>query len=242
MDATVNLYARMTRATQSLGLSEQQRLSIVETVNQAMVISGTSSAAASGALTQLGQALASGTLRGDEFNSIAEQAPVIMDMLSASLGKSRGELRAMAEQGQLTSEVLVGALLKGAEATQKQFDGMQLTIAGSSQQLANAFNELVGGTLDSSGATSAMAASISLLAMSLGTVIPVVSTVALAWGAQYVVGLGKAKLADVAKAASTANLARLESLAAVERARIQARDAAATQQVIIAARAQEPEQ
>lgn len=239
MDATVNLYARMTRATQSLGLSEQQRLSIVETVNQAMVISGTSSAAASGALTQLGQALASGTLRGDEFNSIAEQAPVIMDMLSASLGKTRGELRAMAEQGQLTSEVLVGALLSGAEATQKQFDGMQLTIAGASQQLANAFNELVGGTLDSSGATSAMAASISLLAMSLGTVIPVVSTVALAWGVQYVVGLGKAKLADVAKAASTANLARLESLAAVERARIHARDLAAMQQAIIAARAQE---
>lgn len=239
MDATVNLYARMTRATQSLGLSEQQRLSIVETVNQAMVISGTSSAAASGALTQLGQALASGTLRGDEFNSIAEQAPVIMDMLSASLGKTRGELRAMAEQGQLTSEVLVGALLSGAEATQKQFDQMQLTIAGASQQLANAFNELVGGSLDSSGATSAVAASISLLAMNLGTVIPILGTVAAGWGTGYIAALAKAKIADVAKAASTATLARAEALAAVERAKIQARDLAATQQVIVAARAQE---
>ncbi|MDQ9670831.1 tape measure protein, partial [Serratia marcescens] len=74
--------------------------------NKAAIVSGATAEESTNAIIQLSQGLASGTLRGEEFNSVSEQMPRIMEMLEKSLGKTRGELRAMAEQGMLTTQVV----------------------------------------------------------------------------------------------------------------------------------------
>lgn len=238
-DSTVELYARLTRATQTLNLTEEQRLRIVETVNKSLVVSGTSAATANAAIVQLSQGLASGVLRGDEFNSVAEQAPILMDLLAASLGRTRGELRAMAEDGQITAEVLTSALLSGASDVDAQFAQMSTTIAGASQQLSNAFQQLVGGASGSLGVTSAIAAGISTVAKNLDTIITVVVAAGVAWGTGYVASLTAAIAADIRKAATTAALARAESQASIQRTAARVSDLARTAEVIAAARAEE---
>ena len=89
--ATTELFAKMTRATQDLNVSQNQLLAVTRAVNQSFVISGASTQEAEGSTRQLAQALASGAFRGDEFNSVAEQAPRLMEALSTQLGVTTGE-------------------------------------------------------------------------------------------------------------------------------------------------------
>ena len=78
-------------------------------MQQAMALSGGSADALSAGMTQFNQALSSGVLRGDEFNSIMENMPRLAQALTESLGVSQGKLRAMAEEGKLTSSLIVDA-------------------------------------------------------------------------------------------------------------------------------------
>lgn len=163
MGATVDLYANLTRASDQLGLSERERLRITETVNKAMALGGQSAAAQEGALRQLSQALASGVLRGDEFNSIAEQAPIIMRLVADSLGVTTGELREMAAEGKVTAGILSGALLEGGIEVDRQFSNMDVTIGGAMTRLGNAVMMLVGQMMDSGGLKNAVVENIEVL-------------------------------------------------------------------------------
>jgi len=75
LGATAELYQRLNQANQDLGLSTEELIGLTETINKTLAISGTSAAGSQAALIQLGQAFASGVLRGEEFNSVVEQAP-----------------------------------------------------------------------------------------------------------------------------------------------------------------------
>ena len=110
-DTTANLYARLARSTEELGLSQAELLTITSTINKAFVVSGASGAEASAAITQLSQGFASGTLRGDELNSVMEQAPRLARALADGIGVGIGQLRQMGEEGQITSDILAHALL-----------------------------------------------------------------------------------------------------------------------------------
>ncbi len=104
-----SLYQQVGKAATANGRTLEDAASIVDTINKGIKASGAPAAGASAALTQLAQALGSGRLRGEEFNSVIEQAPFLIDVIGKSLGKSRGELRKMAEQGQLSSKVVLRA-------------------------------------------------------------------------------------------------------------------------------------
>lgn len=110
LEATTALYTTMLRASQPLGKSQQEAARATETFGKALKLGGAGTAEAASATLQFSQALASGVLRGDEFNSIAEASPRIMQLLADSLGVTRGELRGMAEDGKLTADVLFRAL------------------------------------------------------------------------------------------------------------------------------------
>ena len=134
LESVGQMYASNERALSSLGKSQSEVLLFTENISKAMSVSGGSAESQAAALTQLGQAMASGVLRGDEFNSIAEQAPVIMDLLTESLGVTRGELRAMAADGKLTAEIVYDAV-SGASST---LDGMMgQTVTTMSQAMTN---------------------------------------------------------------------------------------------------------
>lgn len=152
LEQTVDLYSRMARATGELGISQQDLFDVTETVNKALIVSGASTQEASSAITQLGQALASGVLRGEEFNSISENGSRIAEALAASLGVTRGELRAMAEQGKLTSQIVIEAILKQKNTIDTEFGKMGMTISQAGTHASNTFMKLVGRISEVTGA------------------------------------------------------------------------------------------
>lgn len=164
--ATAELYTRVYRAMGDRANS-QELLQFTKTINQSMVVSGANAQEASAAIIQLSQGMASGTLRGEEFNSVAEQAPVILEMLQKSLGKTHGELRKMAEDGELTTEVVLRAVRESAEGVQAQYDQMPKTIGRAVNELTNAWMQFIGQTDGALSASSVAATVISTLAQHL---------------------------------------------------------------------------
>ena len=154
-----------------------------------MVVSGANAQEASAAIIQLSQGMASGTLRGEEFNSVAEQAPVILEMLQKSLGKTRGELRKMAEDGELTTEVVLRAVRESAEGVQAQYDQMPKTIGRAVNELTNAWMQFIGQTDGALSASSVAATIISTLAQNLNVLGNAALVVAAIMAGRFMAGL-----------------------------------------------------
>jgi len=110
LEATTNLYTKLARATEDSAISSEELLTVTETINKAMIVSGASASETTSVITQLSQGLASGVLRGDEFNSIMENGSRVAKMLSDSLGVTLGELRAMSQDGGLTTDIMLEAI------------------------------------------------------------------------------------------------------------------------------------
>lgn len=125
--ATVELYADSRRALKELGKSQQETIDFTSNLSKAMMVGGGAAQAQAAALTQLGQALASGVLRGDEFNSVAEQAPVLLDLLAKELGTTRGALRKLASDGALTSDVIYNAISSATDVLDEKISKMPVT-------------------------------------------------------------------------------------------------------------------
>jgi len=134
-----DVYARL----RPLGIE----LSDIETVYKGFtataIASGTSAAAASGAFLQLSQALGSGRLQGDEFRSIAEQVPGILQLVSKEMGVTVGELKKLGSDGKITSDILINALAKGFELNKGKIDEiLQNSPAQKFKDFQNAVSEL----------------------------------------------------------------------------------------------------
>ena len=186
--ATAELYTRVYRAMGDRANS-QELLQFTKTINQSMVVSGANAQEASAAIIQLSQGMASGTLRGEEFNSVAEQAPVILEMLQKSLGKTRGELRKMAEEGELTTEVVLRAVRESAEGVQAQYDQMPKTIGRAVNELTNAWMQFIGQTDGALSASSVAATVISTLAQNLNVLGNAALVVAAIMAGRFMAGL-----------------------------------------------------
>jgi tape measure domain-containing protein len=138
--SVADLYTKVARASKELGTTQEQVLSFTQSINQAFQVSGASTAEAAGATRQLAQALQSGVLRGDEFNSINEQGGRIMEALADGLNVARSELRGMAEAGRLTANLVLPALLSQAEKINAEFEQMPRTVGRATTELGNAFD------------------------------------------------------------------------------------------------------
>ena len=150
-------YAQMARSTEELGISQDRLLAVTRTLSQAVTVSGGSAQSAQAAMVQLSQGLASGTLRGEELNSILEQTPRVAQAIAQGLGVSIGALRKLGEEGKLTAEAVIGALERSAPAIQAEFARMSPTIGQAFTTLANSSVNLIG-TLDEITGTSRRAA------------------------------------------------------------------------------------
>lgn len=145
LDEVANLYARIDRAGKEMALSSSDVAEVTMTINKAMQVSGGSASSLNAALTQLIQGLQSGVLRGEEFNSVMEQSPRLARALADGLGVGVGELRNMAGEGKLTSEVVIGALKSQTDVINAEFAKMPVTVEGSLTVLKNKFMAFVGG-------------------------------------------------------------------------------------------------
>lgn len=250
---TTNLFSRLTKAGQEAGLSAQeaqlQALGLTVTINKAVQLSGSSAEASSAALTQLIQGLQSGVLRGEEFNSIMEQAPRLSQALAQGLGVTTGELRKMAEQGQLTTATVINALQGQADTVNAEFEKLPLTIGRALQDLKTQWTLYVGASDNGMVSSQNAAKIIQSLSNNLDTLVSVLYAAGKAWAAFKIAGLagdlltwatntGRATAATeahtVASAANTAaqrtnTAAQIENTAAiVSNAAARANNVAAT--------------
>jgi tape measure domain-containing protein len=145
LEGTVHLYSELLRGTKDLGVSENRLLGVTKTLNNLFVAGGKPISEVSGAIRQLNQGFASGVLRGDEFNSVAEGAPRIMDALTKSLKISRGELREFAATGGITAEIMINAIEAYSVQAQTLADQTEQTFAQSWQNIKTNITSIVGG-------------------------------------------------------------------------------------------------
>ena len=131
--ALANVYARL----RPVGTSLEEIVSTYNGFNTAARLSGATAVETKNAFTQLAQALGSGVLRGEEFNSIAEQAPAILTAISKETGIAQGQLRAYAEEGMITSDIVIRALQK---IEREGADQLAESLKGPQQQMQNLTN------------------------------------------------------------------------------------------------------
>jgi tape measure domain-containing protein len=140
--STSQLYSTFGKGILDTGRSHAQTLPIIESVNKAVKLSGSSAQAAEAALVQLGQGMSAGALRGEELNSILEQAPVIADVLAKELGVTRGQLRALGAEGKITSDIIVRAFENARESLDTQFAKLEPTFADLFGKIGSSFTRL----------------------------------------------------------------------------------------------------
>lgn len=160
---TVNTYSNFAVAMGEMGKSQKEILRVTETVNKAIAISGGTAQQAAAATMQLGQAFASGTLRGDELNSILENSKGLAQAIADGMGVPIGKLRTLGSEGKITAEILANALDKSAKSVDDKFSKVGITVEQSMTMVTNSLLNAVGEMDNATGASSALAGSMSAL-------------------------------------------------------------------------------
>ncbi len=144
MASLVTLYGRISRPLKEAGRSQVEILQVTEAVATSFRVSGASAAEAENGVIQFAQALGSGALRGDEFNSVAEQAPRLMQALADGIGVPVSALKEMAAQGQLTSAIVTDALTSQLDVLRKEAETLPDTVGGAMTDLTGRWNKAIG--------------------------------------------------------------------------------------------------
>jgi tape measure domain-containing protein len=167
---TATLYGKLQQAVRMLGGEQKDALTITESISQALRLSGASAEESRSALLQFGQALASGVLRGEEFNSVVENSPRLAQALADGLNVPIGRLRKLAEEGRLTADVVVNALLSQKDKLASEYAQLPQTVSQSFERLKNAFGQWINKLDESTGFTKKLAEALTWLAQNLDTV------------------------------------------------------------------------
>lgn len=148
-----NLYSRSAASMREFGYTSAEVLDITEAISTGLKLSGANAQESSSVITQFSQALAQGVLRGEEFNSVNENGDRVIRALAAGMGVARKDLKSMADQGQLTIDKVVPALISQLGKLRSEFGELPQTVSSSATKVENAFMQWVGGANEASGAT-----------------------------------------------------------------------------------------
>lgn len=162
-----NLFSRAAASMREYGYSSDEVLKITEAVSTGLKLSGANTLEASSVITQFSQALAQGVLRGEEFNAVNESGDRVIRALAAGMGVARKDLKSMADQGQLTIDKVVPALVGQLDNLQDEFKSLPQTVSGSLQKVTNSFMQWVGGIDQATGATAGLSGGMDSLAQTL---------------------------------------------------------------------------
>lgn len=212
-DSVAQIYQRFSDNAQRLNITQAKTAELTDTVAKAIAISGGSAASAEAALVQFSQALASNVLRGEELNSVMEQAPGLAKAIAQGMGITVGQLRSVAAEGKITGDVLVDALTKARGSVNELFGKTDFTIAQSFTQLSNAVTKFVGEAGKGSGAASAISSSLSSLANNLDTVTNIAMIGGAYWLGTYIPALYKSVAAQQTRITTLVSEVRAEQLA-----------------------------
>ena len=181
-DAVVDLYSNSQRSLSALGKSQQDVINFTRNMTMAMNVGGRSAQAQAAALTQLGQALASGVLRGDEFNSVAEQAPILMDLIAKEMGVTSNAIRELAKDGKITADVVYNAVAKATDSLSAMSAKMLTTVSQAMQVIKNEYGYLVDDIMNQNSMMSQNIANVALwTAENFRTLVGVGATLGAVW-------------------------------------------------------------
>ena len=167
---TATLYGKLQQAVRMLGGEQKDALSLTESISQALRISGASATEAQSSLLQFGQALASGVLRGEEFNSVVENSPRLAKALADGLNVPIGRLRRLAEEGRLTADVVANALMSQKDKLASEYAQLPMTVSQAFTRLSNVFGQWISKLNESTGITKQLAGAMTWLSENLDTV------------------------------------------------------------------------
>lgn len=154
---TATLYTRIASSLKDTSVSQAEMVGTTEAVALSLRLSGASAAEASSAMLQFSQAVASGVLRGEDFNAVNESAPRLMQALAKSLGVSVGALRDMAKEGQLTRDVLINGLARQLPELRREAESLPKTLGATFTDLNNKLLLTVGQIDKLTGASNGLA-------------------------------------------------------------------------------------
>lgn len=181
-DAVVDLYSSSQRSLSALGKSQQDVINFTRNMTMAMNVGGRSAQAQAAALTQLGQALASGVLRGDEFNSVAEQAPILMDLIAKEMGVTSNAIRELAKDGKISADVVYNAVAKATDSLSAMSAKMPTTVSQALQVIKNEYNYLIDDIMNQNSMMSQNLANVALwTAENFRTLVGVGATLGAVW-------------------------------------------------------------
>lgn len=237
---TVDLYAQLNRSTKDLGVSESELLNITKTLNNLFVAGGKPISEVSGAIRQLSQGFAAGALRGDEFNSVAEGAPKIMDALAAKLKMTRGELREFAATGGITASIMVDALRDYEEVAQRLADQTTKTFGQAMENATTNITKFVGEAEGINSVVDSLGSGIEELSENMDALVDGMQAAAAVVGVVMVGAMGKSAVAtynkvaaDVAATNSSIALSNAELQGAAKKANADALKAASEQKLAV---------
>ncbi|MCA8213730.1 phage tail tape measure protein [Burkholderia cepacia] len=173
LDATAELYQRIANNTSHLGLSIKQVGPLVETISKAVALSGVSADTARLGIVQLGQAFASGQLRGQDLKSVLEELPGVADAIARGMGKGTSELKALAEDGKLTVENLIDSLRNAGSSTEALFGKVDMTVGQAMTRLQTGIIAYVGHANEATGASAKLAQSVIYVADHLDQIVAI---------------------------------------------------------------------
>ncbi|WP_447532803.1 tape measure protein [Citrobacter freundii] len=210
LDATASLYARLERATREYGTSADDLAKLTTIINQGFVVSGATAQEAENAIIQLSQGLASGALRGEEFNSVNEQGNRIIVALADSMGVSIGQMRQMAAAGKLTTDVVVNGLLSQGAAIGNEFANTTTTISQALQVAGNNITKFFGENSTVKTGTAIFNDAVISVSENIGALSAILTAAAAVMGSRYVGALTMATAAKVKAAVAARNQSAAE--------------------------------
>ncbi|HGE8315451.1 TPA: tape measure protein [Serratia marcescens] len=228
LEATATLYGRLERATRSAGTSSEDLAKLTTTINKGLIVSGATTQEASSTMIQLSQALASGVLRGEEFNSISENGSRLAVALADSLGVTVGQLRAMAAEGKLTTDVVVKGLLSQGDVIAKEFGNTIQTMGQAFQIAGNNITKFIGESTSVQSGLKVFNDAVVSLSENVDVAAGVVTAFAVVLGGRYVGSLAmatQAKVSDMLASQAHASAVAADAAAAANAAAVTARKA-----------------
>ena len=214
VEATAELYQRAAMARNNLGASEEQLLALVSGTSAALKLQGTSAGEASGALLQLGQILGGEKVQAQEYNSLIDQLPVLLQAAADGSGKFGGEISTLTQQvkaGKVTTQEFFTALLKGLGDIETRAAAATPTVGAAFTTLNNEIGRFVGQTDQGLSATQRMAQGIIALSENLDTVALVVGAVATIMGGRFVLAMTAGSGAMIANGVASLRLAAFQT-------------------------------
>lgn len=159
-EQTATLYTNLSRATKDLNLSQNTLVDITETLNQALIVSGATQEESGNSMRQFNQAMMGGIVRAEEYNSMLENTPRVLEAVADGLGITMGQLREEMLASQLTSERFLQGLQNGSADVRAEFEKMPTTVDQALTTLENAFKDILSDANKASDATAGISGSI----------------------------------------------------------------------------------